>query len=92
MFTNSKNNMSIEEIEIFMKEKKANVEEKLSKIIPLAIRFMDNVNDITNVPLEGQKENLKNKDGIDYIEVGGRILYPKLKIAEFQAKRKIKSA
>ena len=23
--------------------------------------------------------------GIDYIEVGGRILYPKLKIAEFQA-------
>ena len=30
--------------------------------------------------------------GIDYIEVGGRILYPKLKIAEFQAKRKIKSA
>ncbi len=33
MFTNSKNNMSIEEIEIFMKEKKANVEEKLSKIM-----------------------------------------------------------
>ncbi len=33
MFTNSKNNMSIEEIENFMKEKKANVEEKLSKIM-----------------------------------------------------------
>ena len=33
MFTNSKNNMSIEEIENFMKEKKANVVEKLSKIM-----------------------------------------------------------
>lgn len=30
--------------------------------------------------------------GVDYIEVGGRILYPKLKIAEFQAKRKVKTA
>ncbi|MCT7508700.1 helix-turn-helix domain-containing protein [Aliarcobacter cryaerophilus] len=30
--------------------------------------------------------------GVDYIEVGGRILYPKLKIAEFQANRKIKTA
>lgn len=30
--------------------------------------------------------------GVDYIEVGARILYPKLKIAEFQAMRKIKTA
>ena len=30
--------------------------------------------------------------GIDFIEVGGRILYPKLKIAEFQANRKTKTA
>ncbi|MFW3399589.1 hypothetical protein [Aliarcobacter butzleri] len=30
--------------------------------------------------------------GVDYIEVGGRILYPKLKIAEFQVKRKVKTA
>ena len=30
--------------------------------------------------------------GIEYIEVGGRILYPKLKIAEFQANRKIRTA
>jgi hypothetical protein len=30
--------------------------------------------------------------GVDYIEVGGRILYPKLKIAEFQAIRKIKTS
>lgn len=33
MFLNKNNNMSIEEIENFMKEKKANVEEKLSKIM-----------------------------------------------------------
>ncbi|WP_151947681.1 MerR family transcriptional regulator [Aliarcobacter butzleri] len=30
--------------------------------------------------------------GVDYIEVGKRILYPKLKIAEFQVKRKVKTA
>jgi hypothetical protein len=29
--------------------------------------------------------------GVDYIEVGGRILYPKLKIAEFQVMRKVKT-
>jgi ribonucleoside-diphosphate reductase alpha chain len=34
---------------------------KISELIPIAIRFMDNVNDVTNVPLESQKENLKNK-------------------------------
>lgn len=30
--------------------------------------------------------------GIDFVEIGGRILYPKLKIAEFQANRKVKTA
>ena len=30
--------------------------------------------------------------GIDFVEIGGRILYPKLKIAEFQANRKIRTA
>ena len=29
--------------------------------------------------------------GIDYIEIGGRILYPKLEIAKFQVTRKIKT-
>lgn len=33
MFLNKNNNMSIEEIENFMKEKKANVEDKLSRIM-----------------------------------------------------------
>jgi len=30
--------------------------------------------------------------GIDYIPVGGRVLYPKIAVAEFQAKRKVKTA
>lgn len=30
--------------------------------------------------------------GIEYLEVGGRILYPKLAIAQFQANRKIRTA
>jgi len=34
---------------------------KLGKIIPLAIRMMDNVNDITYVPLPSQKTNLQEK-------------------------------
>ncbi len=33
MFTNSKNNMSIEEIENFMKEKRVKIEDKLSRIM-----------------------------------------------------------
>jgi ribonucleoside-diphosphate reductase alpha chain len=32
---------------------------KLAQVIPIAVRFMDNVNDITYVPLEIQKENLR---------------------------------
>ena len=35
--------------------------EKLSRVIPVAVRFMDNVNDVTYVPLDIQRENLKNK-------------------------------
>lgn len=35
--------------------------DKLKELIPIAVRFMDNVNDITNVPLEEQKANLKEK-------------------------------
>lgn len=33
----------------------------LAKYIPYAVRFLDNVNDITYVPLPEQRENLKNK-------------------------------
>ena len=35
--------------------------DKLSKVIPIAIRFMDNVNDVTYVPLESQRKNLQDK-------------------------------
>lgn len=35
--------------------------QKLKKYIPVAVRLMDNVNDITHVPLPENKENLKNK-------------------------------
>ena len=34
---------------------------KIKKIIPIAIRFMDDVNEIANVPLEHQKVELLNK-------------------------------
>jgi len=35
--------------------------DKLKQVIPIAIRFMDNVNDITYVPLESQRKNLQDK-------------------------------
>jgi ribonucleotide reductase alpha subunit len=35
--------------------------DKLAKVIPVAVRFMDNVNDRTYVPLEEQYYNLRNK-------------------------------
>ena len=33
----------------------------LAKLIPIAVRLMDNVNDLTYVPLPEQRDNLKNK-------------------------------
>lgn len=35
--------------------------EKLEKVVPVAVRFLDNVNDISYVPLEQQKQNMKKK-------------------------------
>lgn len=40
--------------------------DKLSKVIPIAIRFLDNVNDITNLPLQIQKEMLFKKRRIGF--------------------------
>lgn len=34
---------------------------KLERYIPVAVRFLDNVNDVTYVPLKDQEDNLKNK-------------------------------
>lgn len=55
--------------------------EKLKKIIPIIVRFMDNVNDITNVPLKIQKENLKNKRriGLGIMGYGSALMMMKIK-------------
>lgn len=53
--------------------------EKLAKIIPVAVRFMDNVNDLTYVPLDDQKENLMNKRriGLGILGYGSALLIMK---------------
>lgn len=43
---------------------------ELEKIIPIVVRMMDNVNDITHVPLAHQKENLQDKRRIGLGVVG----------------------
>jgi ribonucleoside-diphosphate reductase alpha chain len=55
--------------------------EKLSEIIPICVRFMDNVNDKTHVPLESQKENLKNKRriGLGIMGYGSALLMMKVR-------------
>lgn len=42
-------------------EKKDFDYDKLAEALPIAVRMLDNVNDVTNVPLDVQKENLYNK-------------------------------
>jgi len=53
--------------------------DKLGEIIPIAIRFMDNVNDLTYVPLPEQKENLINKRriGLGILGYGSALLMMK---------------
>ena len=53
--------------------------EKLGKVIPVAIRFMDNVNDLTYVPLEDQKTNLvsKRRIGLGVMGYGSALLMMK---------------
>jgi ribonucleoside-diphosphate reductase alpha chain len=43
---------------------------KLSRIIPIAVRFLDNVNDITKVPLEENRQSLQNKRRIGLGRLG----------------------
>ena len=54
---------------------------KLDEIIPLAVRFMDNVNDITYVPLPSQKENLINKRriGLGIMGYGSALMMMKMR-------------
>ncbi len=53
--------------------------DKLKKVIPVAVRFMDNVNDLTYVPLEDQKDNLMNKRriGLGILGYGSALLIMK---------------
>ena len=61
--------------------------DKLSKLIPIAVRFMDNVNDVTNVPLESQKQNLKDKRriGLGVLGYGSALLMMKIKYGSKEA-------
>ena len=54
--------------------------DKLQKVIHIAVRFMDNVNDITYVPLPEQQENLKNKRriGLGVMGYGSALVMLKL--------------
>ena len=44
--------------------------EKLRRVIPIAVRLMDNVNDVTKVPLEEQRVNLRDKRRIGLGSMG----------------------
>jgi len=52
---------------------------KLKDVIPIAVRFMDNVNDITYVPLEEQKQNLiqKRRIGLGIMGYGSALMMMK---------------
>jgi ribonucleoside-diphosphate reductase alpha chain len=60
---------------------------KLAQVIPIAVRFMDNVNDITYVPLEIQKENLRNKRriGLGVMGYGSALMMLKLRYGSKKA-------
>ena len=60
---------------------------ELRTIIHTAIRFMDNVNDKTNVPLKSQKDNLKNKRriGLGVLGYGSSLLMARVKYGSSKA-------
>ena len=59
----------------------------LKEIIPIAVRFMDNVNDLTYVPLVEQKENLKKKRriGLGIMGYGSALLMMKKRYGSKEA-------
>lgn len=61
--------------------------DKLKKLIPIAIRFMDNVNDKTNVPLQSQRESLQNKRriGLGLMGYGSALMMLKLRYGSEEA-------
>ena len=61
--------------------------DKLKKVIHVGIRLMDNVNDITNVPLEAQKADLLNKRriGLGVLGYGSALLMARIKYGSKKA-------
>lgn len=55
--------------------------EKLRRYIPIAVRFMDNVNDRTQVPLKEQEENLldKRRIGLGILGYGSALMMLKVR-------------
>lgn len=61
--------------------------EKLKQVIPIAVRLMDNVNDITYVPLPSQKEDLLNKRriGLGIMGYGSALMMLKVRYGSNKA-------
>lgn len=61
--------------------------EKLGKLIPIAVRMMDNVNDKTYVPLPTQREGLKNKRriGLGFLGYGSALMMLKVRYGSEEA-------
>ena len=59
----------------------------LEEVVSIAIRFMDNVNDKTNVPLPSQKQNLKDKRriGLGYMGYGSALMMMGVKYGSKEA-------
>ena len=60
---------------------------KLERLIKIAVRMMDNVNDRTFVPLEEQRENLKNKRriGLGIMGYGSALMLMKIRYGSTRA-------
>ena len=61
--------------------------DKLRKYIPVAVRFLDNVNDRTRVPLKEQEENLldKRRVGLGILGYGSALMMLKVRYGSDQA-------
>lgn len=71
----------------FINDKREFDFEKFKKFIPKAVRMMDNVNDISYVPLDSQKVNLQNKRriGLGVMGYGSALLMMGLKYGSEKA-------
>lgn len=67
--------------------------EKLEKYIPIAVRFLDNVNDKTKVPLKEQEKNLQDKRrvGLGVLGYGSALMMMKIRYGSKKALEKTDS-